>query len=91
MTGAKYDNVVALYVEDHAIITDAETEAAELRIGQPFGVLEGIFVEAKKGLTDALFDTGVKSVNVSDGFLGIYQPITQRPNTSSCILTRPAL
>jgi hypothetical protein len=36
VTGAKHDNVVALYVEDHAIIADAETVAAELRVSQPF-------------------------------------------------------
>jgi len=91
VTGAKHDNVVALYVEDHAIIADAETVAAEFRVGQLFGVLERIVFEAKKGRADALFDTSVKSVNVSDGFLCIYQPVTQCPNTSSCVLTRPAL
>jgi len=91
VTGAKHDNIVALYVEDHAIITDAETVTAEFRVGQPFCVLERIVFEAKEGRADAVFDTGVKSVNVSDGFLCIYQPVAQCPNTSSCVLTRPAL
>jgi hypothetical protein len=91
VSGAKHENVVALYVENDAIITDAETLTAEFRVGQPFGVLERIFFETKEGRTDALFDSGVKAANVPDGFLGIYKPITQCPNTSSCILTRPAL
>jgi len=47
VTGAKHDNVVALYVEDRAIITDAETVAAEFLVGRPFGVLERIVFEAK--------------------------------------------
>jgi hypothetical protein len=38
VTGAKHDTVVALYVEDHAIIADAETVAAEFRVSHPFGV-----------------------------------------------------
>jgi hypothetical protein len=41
VSGAKHDNVVALYVENNAIITDAETVTAEFRVGQPFGVLDG--------------------------------------------------
>jgi hypothetical protein len=48
VSGAKHDNIVALYVENDAIITDAETVTAEFRVGQPFGVLERIFFEAKK-------------------------------------------
>ncbi len=83
MTDAKHDNIVFLNIEDHAIITDSETEASEFRVGQTLGVLEGIVFEAKEGRADALFDTGVKSVNVADSFLGIYQPVTQCPNTSS--------
>ena len=55
VTGAKHDNVVALYVEDHAIIADAETVAAEFRVSHPFGVLERIVFEAKEGRADALF------------------------------------
>jgi hypothetical protein len=31
VTDAKHDNVVALNIEDHAIITDAETVASEFR------------------------------------------------------------
>ena len=91
VAGAKHDNVVAFYVEDHTIIAYAETVAAEFRVSQPFGVLERIVFEAKEGRADAVFDTSVKSVNVSNGFLCIYQPVFQRPNTSSCVLTRPAL
>ena len=83
VTGAKHDNVVALYVEDHTIIADAETVTAKLRFSQPFGALERIVFEAKEGRADALFDTGVKSGNISDGLLRIYQPVTQCPNTSS--------
>ena len=91
VTGAKHDNVVALYVEDHAIIADAETVATEFRVSQTFGVLERIVLEAKEGCADAVFDTSVKSVNVFNGFLCIYQPVAQCPNTSSCVLIRPAL
>jgi hypothetical protein len=91
VTDAKHDNIVALHVEDHAIITDAETVTAEFRVGQPFCVLERIVFEAKEGRTDTLFDTGIKPVNVFNGSLGIYQPVIQCPNTSSCVLTRPAL
>ena len=54
MAGAKHDNVVALYVEDHTIIADAETVAAEFRVSQPFGVLEWIVFEAKEGRADAV-------------------------------------
>jgi hypothetical protein len=57
VTDAEHDNVVARYVEDHAIITDAETAAAEFRVGQPFAaVLERIVVEAKEGRADALYN-----------------------------------
>jgi hypothetical protein len=48
VSGAKHDNVVALYVENDAIITDAETVTAEFRVGQPFGVLERIFFDLKR-------------------------------------------
>ena len=62
---AEHDNVVALYVEDHTIIADAKTVAAEFRVSQPFSVLERIVFEAKEGRADAVLDTRVKSVNVS--------------------------
>ena len=91
VAGAKHDNVVALYVENHTITADAESVAAKCRVSQPFGVLERIVFEAKEGRADAVFDTRVKSVNVSNGFLCVYQPVFQRPNTSSCVLIRPAL
>ena len=91
VASAKHDNVVAFYVEDHTIIAYAKTVAAEFRVSQSFGVLERIVFEAKEGYTDALFDTDVKFANVLDGFLGIYEPITQCPNTLSCVFTRPAL
>ena len=67
----KHDNVVALYVEDHAIIADAETVAAEFRVGQPFGVLEGIVFEAKEGRADA-FLTPASSLLISLTALWVY-------------------
>jgi len=36
---AKHDNIVAFHVEDHTIITDAKTVAAEFRLGQRFSIL----------------------------------------------------
>lgn len=69
MTDTQYDNVVALYVKDYAIIADAETVAAQFRIGQPLGILERIVFEAKEGRTDTFFDAGIKALNVSNGFV----------------------
>ena len=71
MTDAKHDNVVALHVEDDTIIADTETVATEVWVGQTFGILERIVFEAKQCRADAVFDTGVKSTNVSNGFLCI--------------------
>ena len=64
MTDTKHDNVGALYIEDHAIIADAEMVAAEFRVGQSFGVLEGIVFEAKEGRADALL-TPASSLSMS--------------------------
>ena len=68
VTGAKHDNVIAFYVEYYPIITDAETVAADFRVGQPHSVLERIVFETKEGHADTLFNTSVKPVHVSDGF-----------------------
>jgi len=65
VTHEKHDNVVALYVEDHSIITDAETVAAEFRVSQPFGVLERIVFEAKEGLVPIRFLTPASSLSMS--------------------------
>ena len=55
MSDAKHNNVVALNIEDYAIITDAEAVASEFRVGQTFGVLEGIAFEAKGGSRQCAF------------------------------------
>jgi hypothetical protein len=91
VTNAEHDDVVTLYVEYHAIIANAETVSAKLRIRQRFGVLGRIVFEPKESGADAFFNTSVKPVNISDGFMSIYQSAIQYPNTSSCVLTRPAL
>ncbi len=68
MPHAKNDNVIALNVKNHAIITDAETVAAEFRISQPFGVLEWIVCKTDEGCTKTLFNSGIKPGNVSEDF-----------------------
>jgi hypothetical protein len=55
----QYDNVVALYVKNYAIIADSETVTTQFRIGEPFGVLERIVFEAKEGRAYAVFDAGI--------------------------------
>jgi hypothetical protein len=45
---AKHNNIAALYVEDHTIIADAETVAAEFRVSQPFGYWSGLFLKRRR-------------------------------------------
>ena len=43
---AKHNNIFVVYIKDYAIMTDAETEGANVRVGKPFGVLERILFKA---------------------------------------------
>jgi hypothetical protein len=54
-------------------------------------MFEGIGLIAKEGFSYAFFEIGFELIDISDGSLGVYKLIYQRPKTSSWVFIRPAL
>jgi hypothetical protein len=81
VTNTQNHDLISLKIKHDTIVADTKSVCTQLRLLEGFGMRERIGFVAKEGLADALLDTRVERIDISDCTVGVDQPVLHRPKT----------